>query len=82
MASGKLTTTRPRARSQPLNTAGTDVTIMVGSKNKWRNLFEFHAFTQSCSLSILDNCSAGVELTMSMTWSDDGMARVCPSAVT
>ena len=37
----------------------TDVTMMAGSKNRCRNLLEFHAFTQSCWLSQLDSCSAG-----------------------
>ena len=59
MASGKLTMTSAMAISHPLNTTGTEVTMMLGSKNRWRNLLEFHAFTQSCWLSQLDSCSAG-----------------------
>ena len=40
----KLTMTSAMAISHPLNTTGTEVTMMLGSKNRWRNLLEFHAF--------------------------------------
>ena len=81
MASGKLTTTTPIDTSQPANSAGTDVTMMTGSKNRCRNLLEFHAFTQSCWLSQLDSCSAGEVPVTLMTWSVAGMSWRCPSAV-
>ena len=81
MASGKLTMTSAMAISHPLNTTGTEVTMMLGSKNRWRNLLEFHAFTQSCMPSQVDNCSAGDVLTTSNVLSVAGMSSVCPSAV-
>ena len=67
--------------SQPENSAGTEVTMSVGSKNRWRNLFEFHALTHSCSPSHDEACSVGDVLETVMTWSVAGISCCCPSAV-
>ena len=49
MASGNAQATMMIAWMKPQNTTGRLVTRMVGSRNSFRNLLEFHAWTQSCS---------------------------------
>ena len=48
MANGKDTATMASAMKKPFSTTGKLLTRMVGSKNRCRNRFEFHACTQSC----------------------------------
>ena len=48
----------PRAVSQPLKTFGMLVTMMAGSKKRWRNLLVFQAWTQAWLLSHAAICSA------------------------
>ena len=80
MAKGKLTMTISSANSQPENTAGTEVTAMLGSKNRCRNFTLFHACTAGCSDSHTDNCSAAEVPTTVMVLPSSGMSRVVPSA--
>ena len=51
MASGKATATIAMEVKKPVSTTGKLVTSSAGSKNRWRNRLEFHAWTQGCSSS-------------------------------
>ena len=67
------------AREQLLPASAHGAHVAVAGGDVYKR--QFHAFTQSCMPSQVDNCSAGDVLTTSYVLSEAGMSSVCPSAV-